>query len=202
MTMEPIGSEGRLLRVVLWRRLDEPGSEICRLRERDGWLRLDGTVLTAAGGVPAEIRYEVTCNEAWETRAARIELTRQGSKETVELRREAGDRWWRNGARVEGLDGTTDVDLGFTPATNTLPIRRLSLAPGRSAVVNAAWLGFPDLRMEVLPQRYTRLDGDHYRYESGSFVADLHVDELGLMLRYGDAWERVAECQTGPGGPQ
>jgi hypothetical protein len=195
MSTAPNRPEDRLLHVVLWQRLDQPGLEICRLSQRDGSLRLEGTVLVTAGGVPAEARYEVTCNQKWETQAARIALTRGPSTETVELRREEGDRWWRDGARVEELDGTTDVDLGFTPATNTLPIGRLSLEVGQGAPVNAAWLRFPDLRMEVLPQRYTRLDRARYRYESagGAFVADLRVDEHGLVVEYGSWWKRIAE---------
>src|SRR5712664_99467 len=38
-----------------------------------------------------------------------------------------------------------DIDLAVTPATNTLPIRRLNLEVGQSQEVTAAWLKFPDL---------------------------------------------------------
>lgn len=97
--------------------------------------------------------------------------------------------------RLEELDGTKDVDLGFTPATNTLPVRRLSLEAGATASVTAAWVKFPDLTMEVLPQRYTRLNAVHYRYESagGTFVAELEMDELGIVVQYGNWWKRAGK---------
>jgi hypothetical protein len=186
--------DGRLFQAVLWERLDEPALEICRLWEGERGFRLEGTVLTLAEGIPSEVRYGVSCDEVWETRAVQVVLERGASTETLQLRREPGGQWWRNGVRVEELDGTTDVDLGFTPATNTLPIRRLGLEAGASAAVSAAWMRFPDLHLEVLPQRYTRLGPDRYRYESGggTFTAELQVDELGLVVEYGRWWRRVA----------
>jgi hypothetical protein len=91
----------------------------------------------------------------------------------------------RSTARVDG-----DVDLNFSPSTNTLPIRRLKLEVGQEAVVRAAWLRFPGFALEVLEQTYRRLDRSRYRYESagGSFVADLDVNGEGLATAYANAW--------------
>jgi hypothetical protein len=60
--------------------------------------------------------------------------------------------------------------------------------------VTAAWLRFPELTLEPLSQRYVRLDERRYRYESqgGSFVAELEVDDLGLVVHYEGGWQRVA----------
>ncbi len=92
------------------------------------------------------------------------------------------------------MRGCLDVDLSVTPATNTLPIRRLALAEGAAAAVTAAWVRFPALTVEPLPQRYTRLGGGRYRYESDTgFVTEIESDDLGLVTRYGGGWERAAE---------
>jgi uncharacterized protein len=40
-------------------------------------------------------------------------------------------------------------------------------------------------------QRYTRTSHDGYRYESGSFRADLLTDEHGLVLDYPPDWRRL-----------
>lgn len=100
---------------------------------------------------------------------------------------------------VAGLDGLRDVDLGFTPATNTLPMRRLALEVGESAEVDAVWVRFPELEVARLPQRYTRLEGMRYRYESagGAFLAELEVDANGLVIRYGKYRERLAALPVG-----
>ena len=107
-------------------------------------------------------------------------------------------RWWRGPDEVADWRGLYDIDLGVTPATNTLPIRRVPFQPGEGRDVTAAWVRFPDLSLERLPQRYTRLDEHHYRYESdgGNFVTELAVDELGLVTRYEGLWERIAAADA------
>jgi uncharacterized protein len=87
-----------------------------------------------------------------------------------------------------------DVDLGFTPATNTLPIRRLGLEVGEAAELAVAWLRWPTLRVERAEQRYERLARDRYRYSSGDFEADLTVDEHGLVVEYEGVWRAVARA--------
>jgi hypothetical protein len=170
--------------------------------------RLIGTVLTAFEGTPAEVRYEVVCSQAWETRFVRVELLLPGRKRHLELTAPATGHWWCEGRPLDAVAGCPDVDLSVTPSTNLLPIRRLGLRPGQSAEVAAAWIRFPSLEPTVLPQRYTRLDEHRYRYESGggAFTAELTVDDAGLPVRYGDLWETVARepaaaaAATGHGG--
>ena len=102
----------------------------------------------------------------------------------------ATGRWTRDGAPAPQVAGCLDVDLGFSPVTNTLPIRRLALAVGAAAPVRAAWLRFPGLELEPLEQVYRRLAPARYAYESaaGRFRAELEVDGDGLVTRYGDYW--------------
>jgi len=92
------------------------------------------------------------------------------------------------------IKGTVDIDLGWSPSTNTLPIRRLNLEVGQaSGEVIAAWVRFPELALQPLPQEYTRLAERQYRYSSrgGAFVANLVVDDHDLVLDYEGFWQRV-----------
>jgi hypothetical protein len=112
---------------------------------------------------------------------------------SLQLAVDEQQRWQLNGRDMAALAGCVDVDLGFSPSTNSLPIRRLKLAVGESAEVAAAWLRFPSLEFRRLDQRYTRLAERRYRYESeGGFVAELEVDEAGLVVDYPGGWRRVA----------
>lgn len=108
------------------------------------------------------------------------------------LRLHVRDQQWQvDEQEREDLTGCVDVDLSITPATNTLPIRRLRLAVGESAEVTAAWVRFPALSVEPLRQRYTRLAENRYRYESleSGFTAELTVDDQGLVTHYPGGWE-------------
>ncbi len=99
----------------------------------------------------------------------------------------------RDGVLAPELAGALDVDLGFTPATNTLPIRRLALAVGESAPVRSAWLRFPEFRLEPLEQTYTRESEQTFRYraqiDNEPFVARLDTDVFGRVLSYEGLWE-------------
>ena len=88
------------------------------------------------------------------------------------------------------LKGCIDVDLGCSPATNTLPVRRLRLAIGGSTTIKAAWVRFPELTVEKSAQTYARLDEFTYRYSSDTYEAELVVDDEGVVAQYGP-WERT-----------
>jgi hypothetical protein len=195
------------LRTVLWQRLDLPGSEWCALgQEPQGW-RCVGKVLTSIDGAPAVIRYELALDAGWLTREVRIALRAASETATRRLHLTVSpEQEWTiareplpatpapdEAALVRGL---IDLDLGFSPLTNTLPIRRLAPAVGAAVEVTAAWVRFPELTLESLPQRYTRLAARRYRYESdgGAFVAEIAVDDLGLVTSYEGGWRRIAEA--------
>lgn len=184
---------GQCRRAVIWQRVDRPGNEYFELWEYpDGWA-LSGTVVLADAGAPLLVRYAVSCDSRWITRGTRVLVCANGVERRLVLRAADG-RWWLGEEEIPGVRGAIDVDIAYTPSTNTLPIRRLALAVGESREVTAAWVRGSDLGVEPLPQRYTRLTASRYRYESrgGAFVAELETDPDGLVVDYPPAWQRVA----------
>jgi RimJ/RimL family protein N-acetyltransferase len=180
---------------ILWTRLDMPGHEVGELTARlSGW-RLSGVALLAHDQRPCRMEYDIACDAQWRTQRVRIRGHVAGRPATLDLARDATNAWRAGGAPVAALEGCLDVDLGFSPSTNLLPIRRLSLAVGDHAFVRAAWVRFPELTLEVLEQTYTRLGEASYRYESagGKFRRDLTVNADGFVLDYPDFWRAEAE---------
>ena len=183
-----------LLAAVLWRGLDELSLQHFRLQEYSGGYLFNGRVLTIQDQQPAEIFYVVMCDRNWQTQEAHVGVMHGAESTQVQIRRKEAKHWFRDGERVSGLDDVVDIDLSISPATNTVAIRRLALEIGESRAVDAAWVRFPELTLERLDQRYTRLDARRYRYESGggTFTAELEVDDNGVVARYSGLWERVA----------
>jgi hypothetical protein len=108
-------------------------------------------------------------------------------------------RWIHNDIEVPTLDGCIDVDLNFTPSTNTLPIRRLALPIGHSAEVPAAWLRFPDFTLQPLVQTYTRKTANRYGYRAGTFESEISFDSAGLVHDYPPAWRAIAATPASKG---
>ena len=102
-----------------------------------------------------------------------------------------GQRWRLNDQEATEVEGCTDLDLGFSPSTNLLPIRRLALEIGDEAELEAAWLPFPALKFARLPQKYVREDARNYKYESrgGSFSCRLETDGDGFVTNYPALWK-------------
>ncbi len=177
-----------LVRTVLWQRLFEPSLENFALYQHQAGFEFRGTVVLELEGQPSSVSYRILTTRDWRTRRATVELRCGGEEKDLELRVDDEQRWWQGGRELIQLRGFYDVDLSVTPATNTLPLRRLELSVGEDREVTAAWVKFPELELEPLRQRYTRVAERHYRYESGtglvSFSADLQVDDLDLVTAY------------------
>jgi hypothetical protein len=177
---------------VAWRRSGEiEADEFCTLSVRAGGLSMVGTVLGAEGGQPIRIEYRVLADARGTTTAAHVRQLVGFDQRAIALLRDEKGNWTVDGKRLGALRSCTDVDLGCSPSTNTLPIRRLNLAVGASKAITAAWIRFPQLEVVKAAQTYTRLDESTYRYSSGTFEAELTVDDEGLVMAYAD-WRRTA----------
>jgi uncharacterized protein len=184
---------------VMWEPWDGHGAEHLRLSVGPTEVFAESDVLDRHGEQPVNTRYVVRADPEWRSRAVEVTVLDPAPRRLC-LRSE-GDGRWRDadGTPVDELDGCPDVDLGCTPFTNSLPIRRMNLGVGESAEVRAAWIKVPELEIEALDQRYTRLDERLYRYEAteSGFTADLEVDEDGIVLDYPEGWRRVRPRDAG-----
>jgi uncharacterized protein len=174
---------------ILWKRLDREGHEFCSL---DG-TRLRGIAVIEHDGAPCRLDYEVECDSTWRSRWAQVRGFVGERAINVPITADEHGVWRLDGAEIAAVAGCIDIDLNFSPSTNTLPIRRLQLAIGEEAEVRAAWLRFPSFDLEPLVQRYRRLDEQSYHYESGSFSAEVRVNDAGLVTSYQGFCEAVAE---------
>jgi hypothetical protein len=176
---------------ILWQDVTNGALDRCRLDATPTGLRLAGTVLAVAHGDPLEVRYLVATDEKGLTRRVELDLD-NGSIRRVLLADGAG-RWnWNGAPELADVAGCLDVDLTVTPATNTLPIRRLGLEVGQAADLRMAWVQFPGLEVIPSEQRYERLAADRWKFSTRDFQAELLVDRDGLVLDYGGLFRSLA----------
>jgi uncharacterized protein len=179
---------------ILWRRLDRPGHESAYLFFQTPHWHLEGCAVFAHEGKPCQLDYQITCDSRWHTLSANIVGWVGDKTIQIELAVTPDKRWQLNKADQPEVAGCIDLDLNFSPSTNLLPIRRLDLAVGQQAEVQAAWLRFPSFTLERLIQIYRRVDETRYRYESGggNFITELDVDQTGFVTNYPDIWRAEA----------
>lgn len=185
-------------RSVLWRRLDLPGHEAAFVFFLDDLWHLSGSAVFAYDGRPCRLDYLVLCDPKWRTLSAKVAGWIGCEPVDIEISTDSNHRWRLNHQECPEAAGCIDVDLNFSPATNLLPIRRLDLFEGQESQVRAAWLHFPSLQLEPLEQVYRRIGERTYSYQNTGrgFVAEIEVDEFGLVTCYPGLWQVEAHAAT------
>lgn len=200
--LNPTKARSSKLHSILWRSLKPPGYDHCLIypvETADGarWF-IEGTVLSAVDNAPFRVYYRVACDAAWNTLEFGVDVLHGLERRALRVAQAAPGRWFRvdNGSHHElkALQGCTDPDLGITPATSTLPIKRLGLKTRQRAVVRAVWVSLPGLELHSIEQSYQHVSSGHYRIESAdrSYRADVRVDSFGLVSEYPGEWVRVS----------
>lgn len=183
--------------MVRWQDWHGQGMEQCSARMSAEGLVLEGFVIGARESLYGG-RYRVVTDGRYCTREVQVEYLAGPILHLVA----DGNGHWRDAVRgheLSELIGCLDVDIGITPATNTLPILRMDLENGESRDIEVAYVPLPaQISGDFLPtraeQRYTCLSrGRRYRYEGlfRDFTAELEVDGDFLVLDYPNTFRRI-----------
>ena len=167
---------------VIWVRQDAPGNDACRFAAAEGGYLIDGSSTDADWNI---LRYRVRARDDGTTRRVRI-----GAKSRIFIRRAPDDTWILNGTPVPAVTGAKDIDLGFTPATLTLPIRRLNLGVGDEDKILVASLDLEKEWLTPLHLVFRRTANDNYEcFETETGITShLSVDAQGIVRTHTGHW--------------
>lgn len=201
-------------RFVIWSGLDGARWEAARLEMTDHGVTASGTQI-AVDPVPYQLDYRLEAPDNFVTRRLDVRVHGAGWSRSLVLRHDGRGRWdWESveegevkldspggdSALVTELTDAVDCDLGLSPLTNLMPIRRHGLnVDDGAADIFVAWVSVPDLKVYSYAQRYESLhrsgEGSLVRFvdrgRSEGFVADLQLDSDGLVEVYPELAERV-----------
>lgn len=194
-------------RIAVWRGLDAWRSEVVTFD-------LDGRGIVAQGTqvgfapMPYRLEYSLDASPDFITR--RLLLTAEGAgwMRHLDLRSNGRGAWTAKARKSGKVDlpepggdtsafaGALDCDLGYSPLTNMMPIRRSGLArrPGAEDFL-MAWVSVPDLSVVASPQRYEHVSPSVVRYVDRGlfpgFTAVLQLDASGMVEVYPDLAKQV-----------
>jgi hypothetical protein len=180
---------------VLWLSEQEPGAEYVALWQRSQGYRVHSDWLGADESGPVRAMYRLDLDRTWVVRELAVRWSTSTTTERLRVQRDASGAWRVNGELRPDLERCIDVDVAWSPLTNTLPIRRTSLGLGERCDLSVAYIAPPKLEVAPDGQRYTRLGLGEWRYESleSDFSAEITVDEDGLVIDYPPLFRRVAQ---------
>ncbi|MFE6969573.1 putative glycolipid-binding domain-containing protein [Isoptericola sp. NPDC057653] len=141
---------------------------------------------------PERLEYAMELTPGWEFRGLRLWSS---AGRQLDLDRDAAGTWRVDGAERPDLADAVDVDLSFSPFTNTLPVRRLGLAVEAAADIVTAYVDGATFEVTPDPQRYTRPSSDRYVYESrdSDFLREITVDADGFVVDYPGLFVRLPD---------
>jgi uncharacterized protein len=203
--------------LVIWRGVDEWRTEVAAIELRPAGIEATGTQI-GVDPVPYRLDYRLSAPDDFVTRRLELRTEGTGWRRELELRHDGNGSWTARvatygsvdlpapGGDTEPLTGALDCDLGFSPLTNLLPVRRHGLDHRAGAAdFLMAWVSVPDLAVVASAQRYEHIrrtrEGAVVRYVDRGlfpgFTADLRLDRSGLVLVYPELAERVTGGEPG-----
>lgn len=189
------GDEQGMTSELMWRSLEAPGFEHVRIDDsHPGWDVYDSMIVREEGGQVRRGGYTLIVDKEWRTLELRIMVEQEpGSMAALHLIANGTGRWVDAEERpIPELDGCIDVDIQWSPLTNTLPVRRLNLRPDADQAIQAAYIELPTLNVRPVRQQYTRVDDRTVRYasETRDFVRDIELDDDGFVIEYPNLFAR------------
>ena len=153
--------------------------------------------------LPYRLDYEVETTAQLVTKRLRASAGGDGWSRSLSLQRNDSGAWTCEtsttghpplrapGGDMDALADALDCDLGKSPITNAMPVRRHELHLREGAVdFTMAWVSVPDLAVLPAYQRYEHLSvtptGSKVRYTGShrGFTGVLELDEHGIVLSY------------------
>lgn len=181
---------------LIWQHLEQAGWEHVRLQsDHPGWNIFDSILVRHHNGQVLRGGYTLVTDKQWRTLELRLMLeTQPGAMEGIHLLTE-GDGTWTdaNENHMPELDGCLDVDIQWSPLTNSLPINRLPLVKGEEQEIRVAYISLPHMIARPITQRYLRIDDETVRYssESRDVACDITIDREGFVVSYPSLFART-----------
>lgn len=181
---------------LIWRSEETPGFEHVRIDEsHPEWTVFDSMFVREHEGEVRRGGYTLVVDKAWRTLELRIMVEQAPGSMIAQHLLASSDGSWTDADNnpIPELDGCIDVDIQWSPLTNTLPVRRLDLQQGQEVDIRVVYIGLPEFGIRPMTQTYSRVDASRVRYQSETrtFVRDLVVDDEGYVVDYPDLFQRM-----------
>lgn len=180
---------------LIWASCENPGYEHVRIDAgHPEWTVFDSMLIREHEGEVRRGGYTLIVDNVWRALEIRLMMEEAPGRMTALHLLASGEGSWTDadGQRIPELDGCIDVDIQWSPLTNTLPIRRLHLQPAEEREVRVVYLSLPDLHIQAVAQRYERIGEHEVRYMSlaSGFRGELTIDDEGFVVLYPGRFRR------------
>lgn len=169
-----------------WKGIEYDSVENCEASTTTEGADIRSVITGKYGNTVYWVAYHIRTNENWETVYFEIKSEINGKQDLLSYEGDGKGNWKSQGQPAVEFQDCIDIDIPLTPFTNTLPINRLKLKAGDSALIKVLYIDLLEERIHAVHQKYTRLSDAEYHYENvpNDFEATILVDDAGLVIDY------------------
>ena len=190
-------------RLVVWEGVDEWRTEVAEVELSEDGVCATGTQI-GVDPLPYRLDYTLEARTGFVTGRLQVEAIGEGWSRRLHLMHDGAGSWTCDadadgqvdlpppGGDLAAVQGALDCDLGLSPLTNLMPVRRHALherAESRDFLM--AWVASPGLEVTPSQQRYEHVRPGLVRFVSPGFEAELDLDGYGLVRLYPELARRV-----------
>ena len=179
---------------IVWEGLYYTTEEQCSINYLDGAIvvrsELEGWALTT----PVYMEYVLRLGADWKVTELDINITVGETNYAYLLFRDADAKWTdANGTTYPEFSGCDFIDISLTPFTNSLPINGLQWHEDEKQQVEVLYMDVLANHLRKDTQHYTRTGLHNYTFENdgGNFIANITVDDDGLVTNYPELFEML-----------
>lgn len=174
------------MHTLMWEALQWPGIEYFAFTENEKGKTATGILNGVENQQPFALRYDIEITPDWKVSSFLIQSLADRGRQ-FRLVSDLEGHWFdKSGNHITAFDGCMDIDISLTPFTNTLPVKRLSWAPGERRSLNMLYIKLPEFELQQVVQHYTCINKQLYHYENttSAFETDIPFDSMGFVTDY------------------
>lgn len=179
-------------KIIVWKNSLINATEFVKI-DKEELTTVKGYITGEGYEKPWQINYTLTINSRWEVQTVFVDVMSEQNY-TIQLYKNEQLQWMNeNGEHLPAFDGCVDVDISFTPFTNSLPINRLQLTTGEGHDLRVVYIDIKQGICKPVKQRYLNKGDKVYKYENedSGYMSELLVDSEGYVVDYPGVWQKV-----------
>lgn len=181
-----------MMKTIIWKGLFYNSLEYLQISESSNTILVKSKIIGASENKKYLVEYELSIDKEWKIFNFDISLEVNNNKKKITGFKN-NNEWEINGKTKTQFTNFDFIDISLTPFTNTLPIKNLRLIGNQEKEINVIYIDILADLVKPVKQKYRKNSEINYRYENipNNFVADIEVDEFGLVKFYPKLFERI-----------
>jgi hypothetical protein len=177
---------------ITWRGVADDTVEHCIINYSGEKISIRSQITGIVEAEKIEVNYNMLLDNRWRVKGFQLDAIVGARRSHYQYITNGVGQWYDKEAKQQ-FSGCYDMDITFTPLTNTLPINRLDWANQPSQQIKVLYVDVMEGQIRIDDQTYTKVNDTLFKFQNdgGRFTALIETDKSGLVTNYPELFVRV-----------